>query len=80
MRTAVCLCEQQRQTGSLWYLVSVRHEPPDVNKQAMCGDAARHEVVIQAASDVQLFCGSLLVRTKIFIQRKQLQTIFKSFY
>lgn len=29
------------------YLVSMRHQPSDMNKQTVCGDAACHEVMIQ---------------------------------
>lgn len=51
-----------------------------MNKQAMCGDAARHEVVIQVASDVQLFCSNLLIHTKTITFRESNFKIFLSPY
>lgn len=45
------------------YLVSMRHQPPDVNKQTVCGDAAGHEVMIQMTDDIQLPCCNLLAKT-----------------
>lgn len=55
------------------YLVSVRHQPPDMDKQTVRGDAARHEVVIQMTEDVQLLCGDLFgVKSDINIPSKEL--------
>lgn len=43
-----------------------------MDKQAVRGDAARHEVVIQMAEDVQLLCGDLFrVKSDINIPDKE---------
>lgn len=39
--------------------MSVGHEASDVHKQAVRGDAARHEVMIQVTEDIQLLRGDL---------------------
>lgn len=41
------------------HLVPLRHQAPDMHKQAVGGDAARHEAVIRVAEDVQLLGGNL---------------------
>lgn len=46
------------------YLVPVGHQPSDMNKQAMCGDAARHEVMIQVTEDIQLLSSNLVKKKK----------------
>ena len=38
-------------------------QAPHVDEQPVGGDAARHEVVVQVAEDVQLLCGDLHKRT-----------------
>lgn len=47
------------------YLVPMGHQPSDMNKQAMCGDAARHEVVVQVADDIQLLSSNLFTHTNV---------------
>lgn len=37
----------------------MRHQPSDMDKQTVCGDAARHEVVIQMTGDIELLCSNL---------------------
>lgn len=37
-----------------------------MNKQAVCGDAARHEVMIQMTDDVQLLCSNLFTNKTSF--------------
>jgi len=37
----------------------MRNQTPDMNKQAVRGDAARHEVVIQMTGDIELLCSNL---------------------
>lgn len=41
------------------HLVPLRHQAPDVHKQAVGGDTARHEAVIRVAEDIQLLGGNL---------------------
>lgn len=45
--------------------MSVRHQASDVNKQAVCGDAARHEVMIQMTEDIQLLRSNLFTHVNV---------------
>ena len=49
------------------YLVTLSNKPPYMLKQSVCGDAGGHEVVVQAAVDVQL-PGSNLSLIKLAIK------------
>ena len=43
--------------------MSLGDQAPHMDKEAVGGDAARHEVVVQVAINVQLLCGDLHKRT-----------------
>lgn len=55
-----------RQQGNIsdTHLVSMWHQPSDMNKQTVCGDAACHEVMIQVTEYIQHLCGDLSRHTK----------------
>lgn len=55
-----------RQQGNIYntHLVSMWHQPSDMNKQTVCGDAACHEVMIQVTENIQHLCRDLSRHTK----------------
>lgn len=55
-----------RQQGNIYHthLVSMWHQPSDMNKQTVCGDAACHEVMIQVTEYIQHLCSDLSGHTK----------------